>query len=635
MTTLGTNRIKRCILYGQLIILLFAFTSIYPQIHGLFGERGLLPVSPMLECEEESVFQCRLPLLRFICNLFHFSPSVGLQLFSLTGVCLAALAIHKPECQNLVTFLTLYFLYRTIYEAGGVFMYYQWDAFLLESTVYVAVLAWFDDGPADSVALFSIVALLVRVIFMNGASKLLSKCPAWWNLTALDYHFESQPLPTPFSWYAHHFPPFFKQLATIAIYYFEIILPPLFLIPVIHVRYVVFFCQILLMILTMLTGNNGFFNYNVIILLVSLLETPRVPVGAPLLSALVFGKLGYDLAHRMPVKLVTTEGSLPSFVLNLSYDTFQKLAIYYIDMIIILTALMFSIINAYTVLKGLGSQARVSKIVHVAFVAACVLLLNIYGSVPLLRMDEKLAQRTNENPMIMSYYKIANSWSVANPYGTYRHMTGQHGRPEIVIEGAPNFDGPWKEIEFKAKPGSISRRPDFVSPHHPRLDAQMYYAAEGTYQQNPFFLSLVYHLMQNTTEVVSLIENYPFKNRSEPMQFVRAKLYMYHFTDIGDKNWWRRDFQEEYMPPFNKGNQALMKFLVENKIINNKKSQFVNGPLGKGMKQWHRLTGGADLIAFFTSIIVLLVIRYLHNRLHGNIEENNGHNHAHHHGHNH
>ena len=114
-------------------------------------------------------------------------------------------------------------------------------------------------------------------------------------------------------------------------------------------------------------------------------------------------------------------------------------------------------------------------------------------------------------------------------------MTGQHGRPEIVIEGAPNFDGPWKEIEFKAKPGSISRRPDFVSPHHPRLDAQMYYAAEGTYQQNPFFLSLVYHLMQNTTEVVSLIENYPFKNRSEPMQFVRAKLYMYHFTDIGDK----------------------------------------------------------------------------------------------------
>lgn len=30
-------------------------------------------------------------------------------------------------------------------------MYYQWDALLLESTVYVAILAWFDNGPADSV----------------------------------------------------------------------------------------------------------------------------------------------------------------------------------------------------------------------------------------------------------------------------------------------------------------------------------------------------------------------------------------------------------------------------------------------------------------------------------------------------
>lgn len=114
-------------------------------------------------------------------------------------------------------------------------------------------------------------------------------------------------------------------------------------------------------------------------------------------------------------------------------------------------------------------------------------------------------------------------------------MTGTHGRPEIVIEGSHHIEGPWREIEFTSKPGKVSKRPRFISPHHPRLDMQMYYAAEGTYQQNPFFLSLVYHLMQNTTEVVNLIEDYPFKNRSEPMRFARAKLYMYHFTDIGDK----------------------------------------------------------------------------------------------------
>lgn len=41
-------------------------------------------------------------------------------------------------------------------------------------------------------------------------------------------------------------------------------------------------------------------------------------------------------------------------------------------------------------------------------------------------------------------------------------MTGAEGRPEIVIEGSHAPNGPWKEIEFFAKPGNVNASPAVV-----------------------------------------------------------------------------------------------------------------------------------------------------------------------------
>ena len=43
-------------------------------------------------------------------------------------------------------------------------------------------------------------------MFLGGLVKLISQDPSWDKLTALNYHFKTQPLPTVFAWYAHHFP---------------------------------------------------------------------------------------------------------------------------------------------------------------------------------------------------------------------------------------------------------------------------------------------------------------------------------------------------------------------------------------------------------------------------------------------
>ncbi|EGT43258.1 hypothetical protein CAEBREN_01125 [Caenorhabditis brenneri] len=526
MTTWDTDGIKRCVLYGQLLILYLAFSSLYPQIHGLFGERGLVPVSPMLECDEESIWDCRLPLLRILCNVLQLSPAVGIQALCLFGLFLTTIAITYRSFQKLPTFLILYFCYRTIYEAGGVFMHYQWDAFLLESTVAVALLAWFCDGPPDSIALYGIVLVFLRAIFMNGVTKLQSKCPAYWSLTALDYYFESQPLPTVFAWHAHQLPPYIKQVASLVMHYCEIILPAFFLIPLKHVRYVAFFGQVLLMSANILTGNGGYLYYNILVLLISLLGSPNLNISiAPFLSGLVFGKMIYDVLHGSPIEIIIGESK--HIVLTITQNVFQKFVAWSVEIMTVLMFFMLSLIGVTAV-----------------------------------------------------------------------KMTGIYGRPEIVIEGATNIEGPWKEISFSSKPGNVSRRPDYPRPGYHRLDMQMHYAAEGTYQQNPFFLSLIYHLMQNNSEVVGLLDHHPFQNRSEPMNFARAKLYMYHFTKEGETDWWRRDFQEEYMPTFNKGNAALRNFLIENRILNKGKSKFTNGPLGNCLRRWHRNTGGIDAIIF-------------------------------------
>ena len=62
----------------------------------------------------------------------------------------------------------------------------------------------------------------------------------------------------------------------------------------------------------------------------------------------------------------------------------------------------------------------------------------------------------------------------ANPYGLFRVMTRE--RPEITVEGSD--DGViWKAYRFRWKPGELDRRPRFATPHMPRLDWQMWFAA--------------------------------------------------------------------------------------------------------------------------------------------------------------
>ncbi|VDN29152.1 unnamed protein product [Gongylonema pulchrum] len=261
-----SERAKEVILIGHSFIYLIALSSLYWQI----------PDGTLCRALRYGV-----NILPNIVNFLRIAPSYALQVVVLFGIVLASLSIIFHSMRNAVTYLALFVIYSTAFQVGDVFLWFQWDTLLLESgalCILLAPLPFIGPSPADNLSLFLMRWLIFRLMYASGIVKLTSRCNLWWNLavskcatqmyiipsqigfSALDVHFESQCIPTWIAYYAHMVPKWFKHLSTALTFYIEIILPPLFLVPLKYARYFSFYPQILLMCLIMATGNYNFFN---------------------------------------------------------------------------------------------------------------------------------------------------------------------------------------------------------------------------------------------------------------------------------------------------------------------------------------------------------------------------------------
>jgi hypothetical protein len=136
---------------------------------------------------------------------------------------------------------------------------------------------------------------------------------------------------------------------------------------------------------------------------------------------------------------------------------------------------------------------------------------------------------------------------LVNSYGLFSVMTTE--RPEIIVEGS-NDGATWQAYEFKWKAGDVRRRPAFVAPHQPRLDWQMWFAALGHYEYNPWFNQFLFRLLEGSSPVLALLRINPFPNA--PPRYIRAVLYHYRFTNRGERRatgaWWQRERRGQYSP---------------------------------------------------------------------------------------
>ncbi len=259
------------------LIYLIAFISLGWQIIGLIGARGILPAERFLAAVRENYGASA---WLNVPTLFLIGAGDTVMRLGCVAGAVASLAIVLGFARR-AALVAAFALYLSLVHAGQTFLSFQWDYLLLES----GFLAIFLRVLLSRVWLFR--WLLFRLMLLSGATKLLSHDPNWRNLTALRYHYETQPLPTRFAWYFHQLPLGFQKFSCAFLFFVELVVPFLFFAPR-RVRFFAAWMTIMLQALIFITGNYTFFNLLAVAICVLLFDdaafrrtarppAPRVP----------------------------------------------------------------------------------------------------------------------------------------------------------------------------------------------------------------------------------------------------------------------------------------------------------------------------------------------------------------------
>ncbi|NXW11514.1 LMF2 factor, partial [Fregetta grallaria] len=416
-------------------------------------------------------------------------------------------------------------------QVGQVFLYFQWDSLLLEAgflAVLVAplrLLKWRSTAwrAHDSVTFWLVRWLLFRLMFASGVVKLTSRCPTWWGLTALTYHYETQCIPTPGAWFAHQLPVWFQKFSVVATYVIEIAVPLLFFAPIRRLRLFAFYSQVLLQVLIILTGNYNFFNMLTIVLAFSLLDEEHVGrwLGRSKRRQASSESVAWPPSLRAVLSTLL-ELSTYGFLLYWSVQCFgleinwekrlldSKVAFTYHEFTMWLRAVTLPLV-------GLGFLSLSWEILSAMYRCACVrgCFWKLWATLQWAEVREtSLGELCPQD-----------SGARGGPGPTPAGLSP-------LLEAPPPTLLPLQEIEFMYKPGNVSTAPPIVAPHQPRLDWQMWFAALAHHSSSPWFTSFVYRLLQGKKDVIRLVQvdesRYPFSD--QPPVYIRAQLYKYWFT---------------------------------------------------------------------------------------------------------
>lgn len=458
-------------------IYLVAFVSYALQVHGLFGPEGILPVQGTLEAA------------RSLPGGGGFWPSLflwtGGSETMLLGVCwlggLAALLlmVGVTPAANLIL---LWGLYLSLAIAGQDFYQFQWDYLLLETgflAIFLAPWVWWMRGtsPPPHLAHFLLLWLLFRLMFASGVVKLTSGDPTWAAGTALDFHYFTQPLPTPLAWYAQQLPAWFQGASVKIMFAIELGAPFLLFGPR-RLRLLGAGAITVLQVLIALTGNYGFFNWLTLALCLLAVDDH------------VWGRWAQP--------------------------------------------------------TGEGIRRRFLSGWVLGPLTAAIFLLSL---VPLASAFRRPMPWAGLPPwrLLNEAYATTRPFRSLNGYGLFAVMTKE--RREIEVQGS--HDGlTWKTYTFRFKPGALDRAPCWVAPLMPRLDWQMWFAALGQKEGNPWFLSFLQKLLEGSPAVLSLLEDNPFPEG--PPKYIRALSADYRFTTTAEAHstgaWWVREPRAIYFP---------------------------------------------------------------------------------------
>lgn len=250
---------------GLGLVYLIAFLVAVNQFRPLLGEHGLLPARLFIK---QVAFR-NAPSIFFL-----FPNDRAFMIGAWAGVVLACLALAGISERyglwlSVATWGILWALYLSFVNVGQTFYGFGWESMTLEAGFYAIFLGNRRTAPSR-IPMWALRWMLFRVMFGAGLIKMRGD-PCWKDFTCLDYHYETQPMPNPLSWYFHWLPPWVHHGGVVFNHFVELIVPFGYFAPQ-PVATIAGGLTILFQLLLMLSGNLSFLNLLTIVLAIPTLD---------------------------------------------------------------------------------------------------------------------------------------------------------------------------------------------------------------------------------------------------------------------------------------------------------------------------------------------------------------------------
>ncbi|WP_459194511.1 lipase maturation factor family protein [Halosimplex sp. J119] len=291
---------------GTALTYLVAFLVAARQFRPLAGEDGLLPIHQYVERYE---FRQKPSLF------YYFDSDRALAAGAWLGVALATLAVAGIPGRfgtpvYVLVWTTMWALYLSFVNAGQTFYGFGWESMLCEAGFLAIFL-----GAPDLIAPAVVIYLFRWVEFRNMLGAGLIKIrgdDCWRELTCMDYHYETQPMPNPLSWVAHRLPDRFHRVEVFGNHVVELAVPFLYFGPP-RIAAAAGLATVGFHLWLMLTGNFAFLSFLSIVLAGSLFADAVVA------DALPISPPSPDVLAPLPLWYQVTIAGLVVLVAALSY----------------------------------------------------------------------------------------------------------------------------------------------------------------------------------------------------------------------------------------------------------------------------------------------------------------------------
>ncbi|GAA1484173.1 lipase maturation factor family protein [Brachybacterium fresconis] len=461
---------------GVAAVFVLAFASTYRQFPVLLGERGLLPTPDHLARSlgrgGPSLFRWR--RVGYSDRLLRGMCAVGMLLGASAVI---GLPQQGPGWTTIPVFLAMWGLYLSIHSVGRIFYGYGWESMLLECGFIVGFLGSHQVAP-PLLILWFLRWMLLRLEFGAGMIKMRGD-PSWRDLTAMDHHHETQPMPGPLSRLAHLRPRWWHRIEVLGSHVVQLGAIWLVLLPQ-PIASIGASLVILTQLFLVVTGNYAWLNWLTILVATAAISDPfwRWLGGGP------FPGWGWQDLPATDASAAGTAGS------------------------------------------PLWWQLLILAVVVFLAVLSWKPLLNLFSAHQLMNAS-------------FNRFHLVNAYGAFGSMTSGRYEVIIEG---TLDPDPPTADEvAWHAYEFPGKPGDVRRRSRQFAPYHLRLDWQMWFLALRPGAQD-WFVALLEKLRDGDPGVRRLLRSDPFHGAPPTGLRVRYFRYRYATAAERRESgqWWMR-----------------------------------------------------------------------------------------------